>query len=954
MIKATTVTLKLIARALFIAGLLIPMLAHALGTQVLSNFNQPSIGVRDTIGTRRWVAIPFTTDAQYTEFRSVEITAVTLLAPGNVFAEIWSMDAFAQPGSVVQVLAGPSDPSGVATYTANVSLNPNTSYFLVFGARNGAGSLGTYLFAQNNNLADSNPPAIYRMGTDFDGDGNINFARRCQGTVNGSLNVSWDCAGVRSQRFFTKFRIVAEQATPPANFSLTSNPLSLDFGSVADATVSAPLVASITNDGNVAQDIGVLSASARFSITADACSGTTLAVATSCDVSLTFAPDHGGYTTGTLLIPAPNDPVMTYGLPLAGRVDAFPVSGSVNGLGVGNTLELQNNGADRLTVTADGGFTFGAPVSDGDNYLVSIVQQPAGKVCSVSNGSGKVSGGAVSNVSINCVDEQYTLGGVLTGLVPGDRVTLSNNGGDNLTLTQDGPFQFGTPMAFNSAYSASVFTQPAAPSETCVVSNGTGVMPANDVASVAVTCTVNTFSIGGSLSGLAAGTSVTLSNNGADPVTLTGDGAFAFPIALADGSSYAVSVSGQPPTQTCLVVNSSGALMGAPVSSIQVSCTDTQYTVGGLVSGLAPGDTVVIQNSAADSLTLTTDGPFTFATAFTSGNPYIVSVLSQPAAPSETCSVSNGAGVIVASDITGVAVSCAINSFTVGGTLTGLASGQSITLQNNAGDDLLLSGDGSFTFSAQIADGSAYNVSVMTQPVGQNCTVAGGSGTLAGSDVSSVSVTCIDLTYSVGGLVSGLVPGDTLVLQNNSGDDLTVTADGIFTFATTLTNAAPFAVTVLTQPAAPSETCKISNGMATVQAANYDKVGVVCAVDAFSVGGQLTGLNSGETIELQNNGANSLSLTADGSFVFPTQIADGASYDISITQQPAGQTCSVTSGSGTVAGATANGATVSCSASASPGGGTARPIPVMPAWLFILCIVLLGWLGAYKVDRRST
>ena len=231
------------------------------------------------------------------------------------------------------------------------------------------------------------------------------------------------------------------------------------------------------------------------------------------------------------------------------------------------------------------------------------------------------------------------------------------------------------------------------------------------------------------------------------------------------------------------------------------------------------------------------------------------------------------------------------------------------------------------------------------------CSVTSGGGTLAGLPVTNVAVSCVNNQYTVGGLLSGLVAGDTVVLQNNSGDDLTVAADGAFTFAISLTNAAPFAVTVLTQPAAPSEICEITNGTGTVQAANYDKAGVVCTTDAFSVGGQLTGLNSGETIGLQNNGGDSLSLTADGSFVFSTQIADGARYDISITQQPAGQTCSVTSGSATVAGATANGAMVSCSA--SPGRGGANPIPVMPTWLFMLCITLLGWLGAHSVNRGS-
>ena len=949
MINSAALILQLIAKALILSCLLSPILAHALGTQVLSNFNQSSSGVVNRIDVRDLEATPFITDGSYTELKGVELTAVTLFAPGLFFVEVWDVDAFAQPNSVVGVLSGPSAPAGFSSYTGSITLQPDTSYFLVYGLRNGGSQVQVSTIDYNG--TDTAPAPVYQFGTDIDNDGSADLVNRCRGSrANDYVTISWRCGGLIAPRYFSKLRFLAEQPTPPANYSLTANPLSLDFGSVPESTVSSPLTASIINDGNVAQDIGTLSLGAGFNITADACSGTNLSVAASCDVSVTFAPAQGGYTTSTLLIPAPNDPVQTYGLPLAGRIDAYSVGGSVTGLGAGNTLQILNNGSDILNVITDGAFTFLAPVSDGANYLVSIAQQPTGKLCSVSNGSGKISGAPVSNVTIACVDEQYELGGVLTGLVPGDSVVLSNNGGDNLTLTQDGPFQFGTPLAFNSAYTVAVLTQPIAPSEACVVSNGTGVMPANDVASVAVTCTVNTFSIGGSLSGLAAGATVTLSNNGADPLTLTADGAFSFPIALADGSNYAVTVSGQPISQTCSVANGGGTLAGAPVSNIQVSCADTQYTVGGILSGLAAGDSVVLQNNAADPLTLTSDGPFTFATTLASGNPYTVSALTQPASPSESCSVTNGAGIIVASDITGVSVSCAINSFSVGGTLTGLASGQSITLRNNAGDDLLLSGDGSFTFSAQLADGSAYNVSILTHPVGQNCTVAGGSGTLAGSNVSAVSVSCVNLTYSIGGLVSGLAPGDTLVLQNNSGDNLTVSADGAFTFPTSLINEAAFAVTVLTQPAVPSETCKITNGTGTVKAANYDRIGVVCTVDAFSIGGQLSGLKSGEMIGLQNNGANSLFLAADGSYVFPTQIADGASYDISITQQPAGQTCSVTAGRGTVAGAAVSSAIVSCSDTPPT---VVKPIPVMPTWLIMLCITLLGWLGAQRVNRGA-
>lgn len=80
--------------------------------------------------------------------------------------------------------------------------------------------------------------------------------------------------------------------------------------------------------------------------------------------------------------------------------------------------------------------------------------------------------------------------------------------------------------------------------------------------------------------------------------------------------------------------------------------------------------------------------------------------------------------------------------------------------------------------------------------------------------------------YSVGGKLSGLGSGQTLVLRNNSGDDLTVGANGAFSFLTTLTDSAPYAVTVLTAPA--GQTCTATHASGTISAANVTDVSVVC------------------------------------------------------------------------------------------------------------------------------
>ena len=63
-------------------------------------------------------------------------------------------------------------------------------------------------------------------------------------------------------------------------------------------------------------------------------------------------------------------------------------------------------------------------------------------------------------------------------------------------------------------------------------------------------------------------------------------------------------------------------------------------------------------------------------------------------------------------------------------------------LQDNGGDDLSVSGNGSFTFGTAVADGAGYDVTVKTNPSGQSCTVSNGSGTVAAANVTSVAVSC--------------------------------------------------------------------------------------------------------------------------------------------------------------------------------------------------------------------
>ena len=78
------------------------------------------------------------------------------------------------------------------------------------------------------------------------------------------------------------------------------------------------------------------------------------------------------------------------------------VSGTVNGLPAGASVQLQNNGGDTTTVSANGGFSFSTPVAQGDSYSVSVLTQPNAATCTVRQGTGTMGATSVSNVAVDC------------------------------------------------------------------------------------------------------------------------------------------------------------------------------------------------------------------------------------------------------------------------------------------------------------------------------------------------------------------------------------------------------------------------------------------------------------------------------------------------------------------------------------------------------------------------
>jgi 6-phosphogluconolactonase len=84
-------------------------------------------------------------------------------------------------------------------------------------------------------------------------------------------------------------------------------------------------------------------------------------------------------------------------------------------------------------------------------------------------------------------------------------------------------------------------------------------------------------------------------------------------------------------------------------------------------------------------------------------------------------------------------------TFTIGGLVMGFPA-WGLELQNNGGDDLAVCTSCAFTFTAALANGAAYAVTVKTQPSApaETCkVVANGSGTVEAANVTDVEIVCV-------------------------------------------------------------------------------------------------------------------------------------------------------------------------------------------------------------------
>jgi N-acetylneuraminic acid mutarotase len=200
------------------------------------------------------------------------------------------------------------------------------------------------------------------------------------------------------------------------------------------------------------------------------------------------------------------------------------------------------------------------------------VDKPSDSTATSGGGTGSGTGSA-----------QYSVGGSISGLAQSGLMLAS---GTNSVSVVAGATSFTLPslLAAGATYTVTVMTQPTG--QTCAARNDSGTISNANVTSVQVTCTTNTYPIGGLITGLNAGGLVVA--NGADTLSVSaGASAYMMPTRQPMGATYDVTVQTQPTGLSCQVVNASGTMPAAAVSTVNIVCGQWTWIDGANATGSA-------------------------------------------------------------------------------------------------------------------------------------------------------------------------------------------------------------------------------------------------------------------------------------------------------------------------------------------------------------------------------
>ena len=167
------------------------------------------------------------------------------------------------------------------------------------------------------------------------------------------------------------------------------------------------------------------------------------------------------------------------------------------------------------------------------------------------------------------------------------------------------------------------------------------------------------------------------------------------------------------------------------------------YAVGGPITNLKYGGLELTNGSdrVAPPAGATS---YQFPNSIDYGNEYSIVIAKQPL--HQTCGVASGSSLTGSAGYTetiSVALVCAVNAYSVGGSVTGLNVDGLVIINGNGTEFPVPKDTATFTYTDAIPSQSSYGLVVLKQPAGKVCTIANGTGIMQDAAVTSVAITCV-------------------------------------------------------------------------------------------------------------------------------------------------------------------------------------------------------------------
>ncbi|MEK6748847.1 MAG: hypothetical protein AABY83_06530 [Pseudomonadota bacterium] len=555
------------------------------------------------------------------------------------------------------------------------------------------------------------------------------------------------------------------------------------------------------------------------------------------------------------------------------QTNSYAVGGTFTGLS-GDKFKLRLNGGNEIIVTkptsaSNGTFIFpdSAKVASNSTYAVSVVPastngqpiNPAQTCTVVSNGTGTVTDKAIDTVRVDCSTSAFnvklSVSGMTTPQAGGTGLVVSNNGAASVTLNANTTSTNAFSVLSGNSYSLMVAAQPTNPWQTCSIGGATtGNITTADSPVIPITCSLNTATVGGNITGLKPGgtgfTGVKLSYGGSKTTTLTSNGSYTLPDGtgnwqVSSGSNYtvAIPINGNPtnPTQVCTLSNTTGAIANSNITNVNIDCTTSTFNVGGNVSGMVVGGTgftgVKLRNGN-DLVTVSSNNAYTFPAKVESNGTYTAVVDTQPTNPWQTClfgGATSATGTVTNAAISNVNVSCSPNKYDVSGTITGLDANNTLPV-TLSGNPLSNKVNGFFSFPSGVTSGISYTASLgLVTGTGskQTCRfVNGGSGgatistdgqsinsvaSVSNAAITDIAINCTTNSYAVSGKIYGYL-GSGLTLTDVASNAIPIAwnaTTGNYSYTTVVTDKTNYAVN-LQNATNSSQVCKIATNAASV------------------------------------------------------------------------------------------------------------------------------------------